>query len=301
MPATALQPSDTKTRFGTHQQFFVTGVQVDRTSLAQVTVEMQVSDEGLNNFSKDFLTLTYGLGVAGEAGIADLLEIPEDAPEDICIGISRRYDSPGSMGIYTYNFEGLLQGRTPFYLYELEFTMNQEPIETHPNFEVFEPIYGPYDPLNRTWQRVPTAKQSSAGGLSANANAAQPVTNPMFGTTSFLSPGAVFRKMYTATKMDSSIFQGIGTKDEPQGLDDFNKDFANWVQTESKRDWLRLSPKINKRGGAYQITEEWMLSGPRGWMEDLYSDTAINHQPGDGGGGSTAPAPIRAPGFPLGP
>jgi hypothetical protein len=281
MSAPALQPFDTKNRFGTHQQFFVTGVDVDRTSLAQVTIEMQVANEGLNNFNTSFLTLSYGLGVAGEAGVTSFIETPQDSPQAICVGISRRYDRENSMGVYTYNFEGLLQDRDPFYEFELEFSMNQEPIETHPNFEVFEPIFGPYNPLNRTWPRIPTQKQSQAGGLSGPSNnAAQAVTNPLFGTTSFLSPGCVYRVMFSTVKIDPGMYNGIGTIDTPFKLDQFN-DFLQLV-LQSKRNWLKLAPKLRKRGGAIQVVLEWLLSGPRGWEQFIYSNEAINHSPGTG-------------------
>lgn len=286
MAIAALSPFDTKTRFGQHQQFFVMGVDVDRTSLAQVRVEMHVSDEGCNNFDTNALSLGYGLGVAQEIGVTDLLDVPEDIPEAICVGINRRYDNDGSMGIYTYIFEGLLQNRVPFFMYELEFAMNQEPIETHPNFSEFEPKYGPYNPIDRTWPRVPTAKQATAGGLGGTANAAQAVTNPMFGVSSFLSPGAVWRVSYTATELTAEIFNGIGSTDEPDGLDQF-EDFANAIEA-SQRNWLKMAPRIVKRGGAFQITLEWMLSGPRGFMGDIYDQENLEKAPGSGSGTATA-------------
>jgi len=298
MPAAALQPSDTKVRFGKHQDYFVVGVDVDRTSLATVRIEMHVSDEGLNNFNTNFLTLGFGLAVAGEAGVTDLLEIPEDNPTAICVGINRRYERDQSTGIYTYTFEGLLADRTPYYEFELEFAMNQEPIETHPNWEEIDATFGPYDPINRVWQRIPTKAQTQAGGLSGPSNAGQIVTNPLFGTTSFLSPGAVYRISYTDIDIHEGDLDGIGTKDEPQGLGDQFPEFQNWMDS-NRRDWLKMAPRLRKRGGAVQVTLEWLLSGPRGWEEALYSDAAINGSPGSGanvdqGGNSTASSTFGA-------
>jgi hypothetical protein len=283
MPVTALPPGATKTRFGPHQQFYITGVDVDRTALAHITAEMHVSDEGSANVNASFISIPFGFSVGGELGITGFLVVPDDSPHSVVVGVNRRYDRDGSMGIYTYTFEGFLANHEVIYVYELEFSMNQEPIETHPNFEVFEPKFGPYNPLDRVWPRVPTSRQAQAAGLPGGGDAASStVTNPLFGTTSFLSPGATFRKMYTDTSIAETDLDGIGTIRQPDGLDDFNKEFSEWVQNQSKRNWLKLAPKINKRGGAYQVILEWLLSGPRGWEQDIYSDEAINHAPGSG-------------------
>jgi hypothetical protein len=244
---------------------------------------MHVPDEGSANVNATYIAIPYGYSVATELGITSFLDIPEDSPHSIVVGINRRYDRDGSMGIYTYTFEGFLANHEVIYVYELEFSMAQEPIETHPNFEVFEPKYGPYNPLDRVWPRVATAQQAQAAGLPGTGqNASQTVTNPMFGTTSFFSPGATFRKSYTDTTIAETDLTGIGTISQPDGLKDFNKEFSDWVENQSKRNWLKLAPKINKRGGAYQVVLEWLLSGPRGWNEDIYSDEAINHSPGSG-------------------
>ena len=42
-----------------------------------------------------------------------------------------------------------------------------------------------------------------------------------------------------------------------------------------KRNWLKLAPKIKRRGNAAEITEEYMLSGPNGWLSDVYGQAQL--------------------------
>ena len=73
----------------------------------------------------------------------------------------------------------------------------------------------------------------------------------------------------------SGILRGIGTiVDKPPGIEQFKLPGAA-----KKRNWLKLAPKIKRRGNAVEITEEYMLSGPNGWLRDVYGQAQL-----EGGG-----------------
>src|SRR5262245_11646805 len=237
------QPLDYKTRFGRHQEFFFISADVDRTNLAVVRVELHVQDEGLNNPNSAFLSVFAGSEALSQAGLDGFFYEASSGETNLCVGASRRYDNEKSLGIYTYTYEGLVADAPIYHEFELEFSMNQEPIETHPNFEVFEPKFGPYNPIDRVWPRVPTTAQSRAAGLPGGGqSAAQTVTNPMFGVSSFLSPGAVYRINYTASDVQEGDLDGIGTIDEPPFLSEEFPEFGQWMET-NRRNWLKLAPK----------------------------------------------------------
>jgi hypothetical protein len=111
-----------------------------------------------------------------------------------------------SMAIYTYTFEGIASNNTQkFKEFEIEFTLEQAPIETHPNFQSLNDIYGPYDSLNRTWPPIVTAASASKGVNKPKSTGAGPATNPMYGVTSYLVPGCIYRVTYTNADVDQKI------------------------------------------------------------------------------------------------
>ena len=40
---------------------------------------------------------------------------------------------------------------------------------------------------------------------------------------------------------------------------------------DGQRNWLKSAPKIKRKGNAVNITEEYLLSGPQGWLDSIYS------------------------------
>ena len=36
-----------------------------------------------------------------------------------------------------------------------------------------------------------------------------------------------------------------------------------------------MAPKIKRKGNAVEITEEYMLSGPNGWLKDVYGQAQL--------------------------
>lgn len=136
---------------------------------------------------------------------------------------------------------------------ELDFSMSQNPVQSSPKFSDMVKTYG--------WD---------ASLKSFPQNLSDGTPSPVYGTSDFLSYTCVYRQTKTVKSVNSIIFENIGTiiEDPPfQKLED--------PSMGDDRTWLYLAPKISTRGNAFQIVQEWMLSGAGGWLEAIYSDTAL--------------------------
>jgi hypothetical protein len=225
-----------------------------------------------------YMSLKYGAQIGAEAGIFNLAAGGKTPPW--CVGVERRYDEALSMAIYTYTFEGIATDHSIKYVeYELEFTMEQAPIETHPNWQSLDDVYGPYDSINRLWPAIITQAAATAG-LTAKTQVGGPVVNPMYGITNYTVPSCYFRMTYTDTDVDPKFMDDIGSINYPQKLSTAFPDFQDILSKGGigNRNWLKMAPKVRQHGSCLQITEEWALSGPRGWIEPIYSSQALQGQ-----------------------
>lgn len=151
--------------------------------------------------------------------------------------------------------------------FELDTSMNEDKIETHPAFKELRTMYGWDDTNRRFSETLPLAgpKFDVKNGLSAEGNAGE-VENPLFGTDSWLVIAAVYRMTYGRRSIPGSILDDIGTiVKRPPNIQQFK------IPSGEGRNWLKLAPKLQKQGNAVRITEEWALSGPKGWLKQIYS------------------------------
>lgn len=263
---------------GGHQKIHLQPFQVDRTNLFTGRVEMHV----LEDFDKpngNYLSLAFGRTIADLSGISNLATGSRSHPLPLCVGVERRYEAEGSMAIYSYTFEGVLKFRDERYVqFDLEFTMMQEPIETHPNFAALDSAFGPYNPINREWPRVMSGSSASQGLTGGVTGALGPTTNPMYGVTNYFSPGAIYRLTFTDVDVDPDFMNDIGTIVTPPKISEAFSEFQTWVTSSTGRNWLKMSPRISQRGSSLQIQEEYMLSGPRGWDPNVYTPEALKGQ-----------------------
>jgi len=138
---------------------------------------------------------------------------------------------------------------------ELDFSSIQSPIQTSPNFPDLVLAYGWDDGV----EAFPKSLQNGD-------------SSPVFGTTDFLSYSCVYRQIQTLDSIPSGIFDNIGTIDD-------NVPFHKLTDPADadERTWLYLAPKISSRGNAFQITQEWMLSGfGTGWISEIYSSESLS-------------------------
>ena len=136
---------------------------------------------------------------------------------------------------------------------ELDFSMHEEPIQSHPNFNTastgIAAVYN-YDFAQKAFK-----KNKSDGS-----------PNPLYGTTSYLAMTATFRKNQTVGNVNevAGIFDSIGKISGP------SYDLIS-IPLVASRNWLKLSPKITSRGGVFEVSESWMLSGAGGWNSKIYA------------------------------
>jgi len=136
---------------------------------------------------------------------------------------------------------------------ELDFSMHEEPIQSHPNFLTpttgIAAVYN-YDQAQKAFQKT------KADGTA----------NPLYGCTSYLAMTATFRKHQTVGNLNevSGLFDNISKIATP------NADLID-IPTIAWRNWLKLTPKVTSRAGVFEVSEAWMLSGAGGWNSKIYS------------------------------
>ena len=147
--------------------------------------------------------------------------------------------------------------------FELDGSMADDPIQTHPYFDALKVRYR-WDAVKEQFAETLSASGGQQTALSGGSQKTK--KNPLFGVENWLVIGAVFRKTYSAKTIPATLLRGIGTiVDKPPGIEQFKIPSAA-----KKRNWLKLAPKIKRKGNAVEITEEYMLSGPNGWLRDVY-------------------------------
>ena len=235
---------------GTPLQLLGTGGSVDRNGIISIDLPLWVASLG------EALTTSLDLGIG----------IPL---------VSRNFKQSEEGGYeVTLHFEGLendaQEDQTTF---EFDVSLSEDPIESHPNFEAIAKKYG-WDEVEKAFPKTPPATSAPDGGALGKKSKAK--KNPLYGTESFLAVGAVFRKTYATRTIPSGVLRGIGAiVDRPPNIGQFHI-----PSTGSKRNWLKLAPKIRRRGNSVEITEEWMLSGPNGWNSDIYSSGQLEDEGG---------------------
>jgi len=167
-------------------------------------------------------------------------------------------------------------------VFELDGSMAEESIKTHPKFESLKTKYGWDEALNTFSEYPPDSTSGGSGGLSGgNSPNATPTKSKMYGVESWLVAGAIFRLNYSTNGMPGGIWNGIGTVQNPPQIGRFG------LPSLGKRNWLKLAPKVKLRGNCVEITEEFMLSGPLGWFKEIYDAAQLSDGSGGGSSGLT--------------
>src|SRR4030095_10941462 len=254
-------PTRRLNHYGDHQKLHSGVWKVDRLGLMTGAVELHVKGEEQGEINFNFLNTRNAPTQIGTTSI----HVP-------CVSVERTYDGTG-MGVYKYAYEGQATDFTfddNNITFELDFSMNQEPIEAHPDFANLKGKYG-WSKLKRQFAEfMPSSSNSGSSGF-GGARAERRKKNPHQDTDSYLEVGAIFRKTYLRHSIPGAVLRGLGTIiTTPPGLGQFPMD------TGATRNWLKLAPKIIRRGNVVQISEEWMVSRPRGWNKGSSSRALLS-------------------------
>jgi hypothetical protein len=162
----------------------------------------------------------------------------------------------------TIAFEGTENPEGQADSFEFDSSFREEPIESHPAIESIKERYG--GTLNSEGRLTFPEKipGNRGGGTGLGARRESGGANPMFGVSTYLVLNAVFRHTYLRRTIPNDLLNQVGTTRDslPEGF-----------PTPPNRNWLVMPPKVVRRGNAYEIAEEWMLSKPgQRWPEAVY-------------------------------
>lgn len=134
--------------------------------------------------------------------------------------------------------------------FALQGTTSEDKIETSARYDIVLDVYGgTEDPQ--------TGKAKWPKTLGENGE-----LNRMHGTEAYLLPGFVWARKWTAQKLDMSYVRRLGTIDNPPG---------NPPELDGNRNWLLIRITGTWRGNIWQFEASWLMSGPRGFVPELYS------------------------------
>lgn len=153
--------------------------------------------------------------------------------------------------------------------WNLGFDFSEEPLESHPNLKEIKAAYGGYyeepgGPLK--FPEFMPKEAKGKGGLGGKGKAKPGEKNPMFGTSTYAVMTARVTRTWSAKQIPKNAINDIGKvyssiPDAPDSITDI--DFGS-------RTWMAMPPKISQNGDVWRIENEWLLSPPSGWVEEIY-------------------------------
>lgn len=190
------------------------------------------------------------------------------------------------VAVVRHFYEGLPSNhRKDIKVYEFDPSFDEVPIQAHPNFggpdgdsgSLFKKYGGYYDANGnfRFATRQPGAGSGSNRGfgrpeIAPLGTPAAPVggggdVKTLQGVESYMRMGGVWRVIYphAGLNLPVGLFNGVGTVKQPL-------DGHRIPGLPPKRNWLKAPPSARWRGNAWEITEEFILSGVGGWIKDIY-------------------------------
>jgi hypothetical protein len=210
-----------------------------------------IDKTGLEKISRRLFFSSYTAAVT-----ASYNEVDSDYERALFVGAQAQGDEAGNW-IAQFDYEkvsgSIDEGNDIGLVEELDFSMSQNPVQSSPQFADMVTQYG--------WD---TAQKAFPQNLSDGSS------SPVYGTTDFLSYTCVYRQTKTVRAIPATIFEDIGTIIGDPPFKNLEDPAAN-----DDRTWLYLAPKVSTRGNAFQIVQEWMLSGAGGWLEAIYGHDAL--------------------------
>lgn len=159
-------------------------------------------------------------------------------------------------------------------------TMDQERIETHPKFIELKEIYG-WDEEKRMFpEYAPEGANkgnNTEGARGTDKSSTEKKRSELAGVEAWLVVGAEYSITYSARNVPAGIWRGLGSIiTTPPGLSKFGV-------VQGNRKFLKLTPEVEGRGNAWQITLRYKLGGPYSIAKDIYSAGQLD--PSEAGAG----------------
>ena len=159
--------------------------------------------------------------------------------------------------------------------FELEGTMSDDPIATHPNFEELAAKYGWDYKAKEFPEFLPNKAKVTTGNAALGLqkkDSAKKTKNPLYTVSSYLAVGAELRISYGSRTVPEGAWKDIGA------IFDVPPNIGTFVlpKTTKNRNWMKMAPSIKQRGNTVEITERYMMSGPAGWIPDMYNGAQLD-------------------------
>ena len=206
--------------------------------------KMGISAVRVKCWASDLQAAIYG--ACPDIGL-DLLENQPRTFTRLVAGEQAGYD-------VTITLEGRRAGDEAGEKWTITGTTAEDPIESHPDYAVLLETYAGSEDAGTNRAKWPKTIGDNGG------------RNPMHGVESYLVPGLVLTRKYTADAIPAELERGLGTIDTPPSP----KNTAMKVHLSGKRDWLKIRATATERGNTIEIEESWLLSGPGGWVWEMY-------------------------------
>jgi hypothetical protein len=237
-------PFQSKTVHGEHQEVHIGEFSADKYGV----ITGQVERHRLESFdAPDWKLLS-------PASCPAVIAVP-------CVGVKRNYDEKLGMAIYAYTVQGLDPADVGFeerIFCSLEGSDNEEPIETHPDF----------DQLYKKYKGRPEPGTSKFGYFEKLITIdGKQQFNPLFGVTHFLTVGLIWTRTTIGRSLPQGLLAQVDCIDKPDGHGGMQP-----PPLKGKRNWLQLAPAVQERGNAIQIARRWLASGKNGWNVDVYGE-----------------------------
>lgn len=159
--------------------------------------------------------------------------------------------------LVTVNYEGMSSNGTfnseDAGTFELDVVLEENPIEAHPRIQELITEYGgEIDPKSKrvSFPVVMPTGQQSGGALRGKKNTAAPTRNPLYGLTSYVTLGSIFRRSYLSTSIPGDLLTRVGK---------LRDSLPNGFPTPDGMSWVVLPPRAVLRGNCYEIFEELKL------------------------------------------
>lgn len=160
-------------------------------------------------------------------------------------------------------YEGLATGKPTVYLHDWQGSFETVPIQAHPLYRTWLGPYGTEDSQGN-WRPHRSLQMSSASGMRKPTSTDDSMKNPLLGADSFLSSGGVWTRRYAIRELPSTLMDGLGTIVEKADVP------GPPPKVPQGRNFLKGPPQMSWRGNAWDVTEQYMLSGRGGWVKLLY-------------------------------
>jgi hypothetical protein len=190
-------------------------------------------------------------------------------------------DDTGSY-IVTVTYKGYFEDDEPVpedtEQWSMVFDYSEEPIETHPFWAKIKTAY--YAKPNagdgsahgyHFDEKLPKGAKK-VKGLGGKLVGADGDRNPMYKVLTYAVLQARITRSFSTKKIERKWLDDVGHVTREIKELEASKGGAERMKeiTPKDRDWLTQPPKITQQGGVFRVEQEWLLSPPGGWPEEVY-------------------------------